>query len=125
MRFRDRLRQAFAIPAAGEFVPSANEQALVDRLVGLMQGRGLAVPAILFLDSVAPLHAPAAQALHFLSPLARLLPGDTDWDAIAALVERPGGLEYLLRRLERPPQSPTLPPAVASAPDPAPERPPG
>lgn len=97
---RDRLRHAFAIAPPGAFQPTLAQREVIERLVELARERGLRVPAVLFLDSVTPLHGVAAQVLHFCQPLGDLLGVDRGWRELIAVLEQPGGCEYVLGRLE-------------------------
>ncbi|MFM8286406.1 MAG: hypothetical protein ACKOGA_06730 [Planctomycetaceae bacterium] len=112
MRLRDRLRHAFAIVPPEAFQPTAAQRDIIERLVGLARERELRVPAVLFLDSLTPLHGVAAQVLHFLQPLGDLLGVDHGWREVVTVLEQPGGCEYVLRRLETP-EGPELRAGVA------------
>jgi hypothetical protein len=96
----DRLRHAFAIAPPGAFQPTPSQREVIERLVELARERGLRAPAVLFLDSVTPLHGVAAQVLQFFQPLGDLLGVDRGWQELVAVLEQPGGCEYVLQRLE-------------------------
>jgi hypothetical protein len=79
----------------------ADDLALLDRIADGLARRRLAVAALFFLDSVSPLGFVAAQALHFFRPLVGAFVDEPrTWDRIAALLERRGAVELLVRRLE-------------------------
>jgi len=65
---RAGTRNAFALEGAhGEL--SEQDRELMDRLAGAVVSRGMAVPALLFLNSIRPLSSLGSQALVFLRPL--------------------------------------------------------
>lgn len=100
MSFRDSLRHAFFIASPAAFEPTREQRLLADRFASLTHQRRLRAPTLLLLDTMLPLHGVLAQALHFLRPICGLWGVDLGGDELASLVEQPGGLEYLLRRLE-------------------------
>jgi hypothetical protein len=72
-------------------------EALADRIVRF----GMAIPAILFLESMRPLNTLGANALHFMSPMmAPLMPG-LGIDELAKFFESRGSVEQLICAIEQ------------------------
>lgn len=95
--FFSGLKKAFAIPSEGDF--SSEDRTLIKRIAVLVVERGMALPALLFLESVGPLNFVGSQVMHFLNPLADML-GSTDWSRLANLLERRGGITLLKEMIE-------------------------
>jgi hypothetical protein len=73
------VRHAFAVEGeSGGLSPAQLETA--DRVAAAVARRGLAVPALMLLETLRPLNYVAAQALHGLTPLAGSLVGDKRFD---------------------------------------------
>ncbi|HPM78462.1 MAG TPA: hypothetical protein PK961_15335 [bacterium] len=93
-------RKAFAVERAEDFAPDERERQLIDAFAAKICRHGLAVPAILFLESARPLNFIGSQALAFFEPIVR---GLLDWQAysdFAHLLERRGSVEALLAAIE-------------------------
>lgn len=60
----------------------------------------MAVPAILFLESVKPLSFLGSQTLYFFEPMVRALFTVPEYERFAALLERRESLEALLVKIE-------------------------
>lgn len=61
----------------------------------------MAVPAILFLESVKPLSFVGSQAMYFFEPMVRALFAVPEYERLAALMERRESVEALLVAIER------------------------
>ena len=94
------LRNAFAIDPPGPTTPTADEEPVIARIVDAIVRRGLATPALLFLESSQPLNFIAAQFLVFIGPLARVVINGPAYNAFTAFLERRGSVETLCRRIE-------------------------
>ncbi|MCG8423038.1 MAG: hypothetical protein MJE77_34475 [Proteobacteria bacterium] len=82
-------------------VLSDRERAFLDELADGIARRHLAAPALLFLESVKPMGFITSQLLYFFRPMVQLVwPDPHRYDQLAALLERRGVIELLLRRLE-------------------------
>jgi hypothetical protein len=101
---REWWRQAFAIPAPP---PWEDESDAARRLVWLAQqvvDRGLAVPAVMLLESVRPLQGGTSRLLPFFEPLWSAFAGEsapcsgTDW---TRLLEHPAAVDWLIRQIEQ------------------------
>lgn len=100
MRF-DWLKHAFAIEPAGEPVPTPAQRQVIEHLCREVVSRELTTPALLFLESVRPLHFVTAQLLQFFAPL---LSGFGDsrvaCNELTAFLEHRGAVDYLCRQIE-------------------------
>lgn len=98
-RFVDGLKHAFGRGIDPSSAPEPLPESL-ERLAAAVVERGLEVPAIILLDSLRPLSFFAGQALHALTPLARMAGFEEDCEEIARRLddrEMPG---RLARRIE-------------------------
>ena len=94
------LRNAFAIDAAGDATPTAEEAALADRLAGAIARRGLSSPAIMALECSRNLNFIASQTLVFLAPILTILFNRREYALVTQFLERRGCVEYLCKRIE-------------------------
>jgi hypothetical protein len=100
----DWWRQAFAIPAPPPWDSESVAARQLDWLAQQTVDRGLAVPAVMLLESVRPLQGGAARLLPFFEPLSTTVAtapspwGGTDW---TRLLEHPGALDWLISRIEQ------------------------
>lgn len=93
-------KHAFAIETAGPAKPTPEQQAVVDAFCRRIVDRGLALPAIMFLESTQPLGPMAAQSLLMLQPWFELVVERQDLKAFVTFLDRRGSMETLCRRLE-------------------------
>ena len=115
-------RQPAPLPDAATLVASAGacpatlapaDDLLLAELALTVQRRGLATPAVLWLESVRPLSFVGAQAMHALTPFVQLVSAGARFARLAEIFEERGHLERLLRLIE----------AAAAAPAPEREKP--
>ena len=92
-RLRSRLRHAFA-PTSAEPLSSA-DLALLERAADVIVQRGMATPAVLFLESLGPMNFLGSQALHFLTPILSVVFAQRDVERVALLLERRDTLSRL------------------------------
>lgn len=84
---RSAFKHAFAVRTErAEF--SEDELRLIDRVAQEVVSRGMAAPALLFLDSMGPMSFLGSQALHFLTPILDCAFDTGELDRIARLLER-------------------------------------
>jgi hypothetical protein len=81
-----------------ELTPEETEA--VDRVARFVVRFGLAMPAILWLESMRPLTFVGSQFMHVLSPSVTAFLPINEWDALARLLEEREGLEVLITRIE-------------------------
>ncbi len=74
---------------------------MADRLARRIVRLNLTEASILFLESVRPLEFLSGQALHFFAPLVDSFGHFTDYETLAGLLEARGGIDLLLRAIER------------------------
>ncbi len=79
---------------------AAVDDALLRRVAAAIVGRGLAAPAVLWLDSLRPLSFLGSQAMHFLTPLARLVASGDAFGRLAVVLEERAHLDRLLQHIE-------------------------
>lgn len=96
---RDALRHAFAVERPGPCEPSPEERAAIEPLIAEVRRRGLAGPAVLFLESVEPLNNVGAQSLHFLQPIATAVLDPVRYAALARYLERRGSVAWIVGEL--------------------------
>lgn len=103
MRFWEKLRQecahAFAVtPPASDF--SAEDIALLEKIAGVIVKRGMAIPAVLFLESLGPMSFLGSQIVHGLKPFLDVVIDPTDAERLAVLLERRDSIERLSTLLQ-------------------------
>jgi hypothetical protein len=95
-----RMQHAFAMEPAG--APLASEdQALLERVAVVVVDRGMAVPAMVFLESMGPMNFLGSQALHFFTPILEVVFPQRDVERVAQLLERRDTLSRLTVLIER------------------------
>ena len=95
----DALKVAFAVRDAEE--PLALEDVdLLDRVAAAVVARGMAGPAILFLESVGPMNFLGSQALHFFAPILNLACETREIERAAFLLERRDAIPRLIALIE-------------------------
>jgi hypothetical protein len=99
-RMRAALKHAFHVDPPGIAVPAPEEERLLRRMVNEIVRRGMAQPALLFLESLRPLNGVGAQAMHFLHPFASAIVQPQAYERIAAFLERRGSIEWICRAIE-------------------------
>jgi hypothetical protein len=96
---RSAFRHAFAVrPDRSDF--SIDELALIDRVAREVVVRGMAAPAVLFLESMGPMSFLGSQALHFLTPILDCAFRTGELERIAALLERRDAVARLCAAIE-------------------------
>ncbi|MBI4576647.1 MAG: hypothetical protein HY722_10335 [Planctomycetes bacterium] len=99
----DGVRHAFALDGPAPLGPQ--DEALLERLAGLVVRRGLGLPAAVALEATSPLAFLGGQALHVLAPGLDLLLEPGEAARFAGLMERrdvAGRLAARIRELESP-----------------------
>jgi len=97
-RLREGLAHAFALGLA-EGV-TAEEQALLEKVARLIVKRGMAAPAVLFLESVGPLGFLGSQFLHALTPLLDLVCNQAELERMAHLLEKRESVSLLVEMIQ-------------------------
>ncbi len=84
---RSAFTHAFAVRTDASEL-SADDLALLTRMADTIVARGMAAPALLFVESMGPMNFLGSQALHFLTPILNCAFDTGDLDRIATLLER-------------------------------------
>ena len=100
------VRHAFAVEPEGQPL-SPEDVALLERVAATVVERGMAMPAILFLESVGPMSFLGSQALHFFTPILEVIFPQRYVERVAQLLERRDTLSRLTVLIER--RTSTLP----------------
>jgi len=98
-RWRAALTRAFAVDQGPEDL-APEDLACLNRIAAATVRRGLAAPALLFLETLAPLNFLGSQALHAVSPLLDLVGGAQEAQRLAAILERREAVALLQARIE-------------------------
>ncbi len=94
-------QHAFAIESAERFEPTAVERRLVEQVAAELARRSLTLPALVLLESARPLNGLGASALLFVEPWFAAITDAAGIRVLARLVERPGGVDFLVDELQR------------------------
>lgn len=95
-----QLQQAFALGPEGTPL-SVEDLALLERVAEAVVQRGMAAPAVVFLESVGPMNFLGSQALHFFTPILEVVFPQRDVERVALLLERRDTLSRLANLIER------------------------
>ena len=101
MDFKAWLRHAFAIKGPESVPLTPRQNTIVDRLAAKVVEWKMAVPAVIFLESMKPLNYVGSQVLVFFAPIATTIFDATDYAELTGLLEQRGNIEILLRRIEQ------------------------
>jgi len=98
-RALDGIRHAFALQ--GPHGPLTEpDRELLARLAGRIVGRGMAMPALLFLRSIRPVNLIGSQAMMFLRPFLTPFFNQADYDRVVAILERREGIGALVDAIQ-------------------------
>jgi hypothetical protein len=78
----------------------AEEDAVLDKVARKVVDRRMAVPAIVFLESVKPLNFIGSQAMVFFEPIVQSLFNFKDYDTFRSALEKRESIEILLLKIE-------------------------
>ncbi len=96
---RAGLAHAFAVPSdQGALAPE--DLALLERVADTIHRRGMAAPAVMFLESMAPMNFLGSQALHFMNPIIELAFSADEVEQVARLLERRETISRLITLIE-------------------------
>ena len=77
------------------------ENAILDKLARKAVERGMAVPAILFLESVKPLNFIGSQVMVFFEPIIQTVFNFKDYNTVRTALEKRESIEILLLKIEK------------------------
>ncbi len=89
------------LPNSGEKILPDEEDAVIDKLAKKVVDRGMAVPAIMFLESVKPLNFIGAQTMIFFEPIVQAVFNFKDYDVLRTALEKRETIEIMLLRIEK------------------------
>ena len=98
-KFRQEFRRAFALTPI-ETRYSAEDEALLCKVAALIVKRGMAAPALLFLESLGPLNFLGGQVVHGLKPFLDLLCNPVELDRLATMLERRDSVDRLVTLIQ-------------------------
>jgi len=76
------------------------EMAILEKVAHKVVERRMAVPAIIFLESVKPLNYISSQALVFFEPIVQTMFNFKDYDTFRSALEKRDSIEILIRKIE-------------------------
>jgi hypothetical protein len=97
-QFRAGLQHAFAGSSPSPL--SIEDGELLDRIAAAVVARGMAAPAVVFLESLGPMNFLGSQALHFFTPIIDLAFDAREVEQIARLLERRETVTRLVTLIE-------------------------
>lgn len=107
-KFADFFRHAFGTGEneltatyAEEELPIQRKTELIDKFAQEIVDRGLAVPAIFFLETVKPLSFLGSQAMVFFEPIIQSIFAFKSYKEIYLLLEKRRNVELLLQEIEK------------------------
>ncbi len=100
-RFKNFIRHAFAVEEKGYDELSDEDMKLISRLAKGIVIRGLAVPSIMFLESVKPLNFIGSQVMVFFRPIVATIFPTTSYDRFEALLAKRQSIEWLILAIEK------------------------
>ena len=93
-RLRHEFAHAFALHPLGRDL-TREELALLEKVAAGIVHRGMADPAVLFLESLGPLNFLGSQVLHGLAPFLELVCDPTELERLTSILERRESVERL------------------------------
>ncbi|MFN3476969.1 MAG: hypothetical protein ACK4Z6_05385, partial [Candidatus Methylomirabilales bacterium] len=75
--------------------------ALMEKITHQLVRRGMAQPAVLFLESLAPLNFLGSQALHALRPLLSVVCDPLELERMAAILEKRESIAFFINLIEQ------------------------
>jgi hypothetical protein len=104
-KLRKEFVHAFAL-APGESTFAPEDTALLEKVALLISKRGMALPALLFLESLGPLNFLSSQVLHGLRPFLELVCDATEMERLAVILERRDSVSRLIAIIQEQATSP-------------------
>jgi len=77
-----------------------DQRIAVERVAEFVVRFGMTIPAIMTLESMRPLSVVGAQFMHVLSPSVSVFLPPNQWEALAKMLEKRGGIDHLLDAIE-------------------------
>jgi len=73
---------------------------LLDKIAEFIASRRMGAPALLFLESVRPLHFLGSQVMFFLAPFANVLFSGQEFEEFATILEKEENVRYLIHKID-------------------------
>lgn len=99
--FKDFIRHAFAVESETYEDLSDEDKQLIERLAKGIVTRGLAVPSVMFLESIKPLNFIGSQVMVFFRPIVAAIFPTSLYDRFEKLLEKRQSIEWLLISIEK------------------------
>lgn len=99
-KIKHELRNAFALRVA-DYKLSEEEGALLDKIATAIAKRGMAIPALMFLETIKPLNLVGSQVMAFFEPFADTLMKGNSFMVFRSLMEDRRNVLELMARIER------------------------
>lgn len=99
----DPRNPAKAVPPANATAESGltdEDAAFLDRIAAWVATRGMAVPAVVFLESSKPLSFLGSQFMYFFEPMVKIFVGAEGYSRFARILEDRENIEVFLRKIE-------------------------
>jgi hypothetical protein len=77
------------------------EEAQARRFAAAVVERGMALPMVLFLESIRPLHFVGGQFLHFLAPIGNVVVNRWDLDRLGNFLEHRGAVSFVVEEIQQ------------------------
>ncbi len=104
-KLRKEFVHAFALsPIEPAF--ASEDAALLEKVARLIVKRGMALPALLFLESLGPLNFLGSQVLHGLRPFLELVCNATEMERLTVILERRDSVSRLIAIIQEQATSP-------------------
>ncbi len=102
MSWHERLKAglAHAFQVASEETFTEEDLALLDKVAGFVVRKGMATPAVLFLESMSPLNFVGSQVMVFLQPILTTFFSTQEYEHLAEILERRESIGVLVERIE-------------------------
>jgi hypothetical protein len=97
-RIRKALAHAFAVEVPGDLNPE--ERAVLEKIADLAVRRGMAVPAVMFLESVRPLNFVGSQVMAFFQPIVGNAIFPAEYGHLTRALERRPTVGLLIEMIE-------------------------
>ena len=98
--FKGFFKGGTELPDPEQKALPAEEEAVLEKVAHKVVERRMAVPAIVFLESVKPLNFIGSQALVFFEPIVQTLFNFKDYDTFRQALEKRESIEILLLKIE-------------------------
>jgi hypothetical protein len=94
------LKGGTELPDPEQSPLETEENAILDKLANKVVDKGMAVPAILFLESVKPLNYIGSQMMVFFEPIVQTVFNFKDYNTLRSTLEKRHSIEILLLKIE-------------------------